>query len=440
MSPPRDRRDVPFAQAQMKAQGMRGAVRLWLAAALAAAGADGRQNRFMSQLDSALPPNAKGCEQIAALLQHCEARAPTWLPPAVSGLFAANCSRQELYLRTCLRAAQAGRLGSNTGAARAPPPTPPSPTAPVLHACHTRVLRPTAHAAPSWESSEDRAVSPPRMSRKQGLTPKVFAREYLATGQPLLVTDAADSWPGATQLCRRRRPPTAPVPLTVASHHGCCGAAMGWDFDRFREAAAELGSVGELRSWNLHVDEARDGPLTLDRYPELLREYPQLYIAWGNRRFKRDSLLQRKHYDYPYFIPAKSRRPGFEWVYIGGQAGPGAVGHIDVLCQCSWAVQIRGSKRWWLQSPQSDGGGEVGGRIYEFVQRPGELLFFCPGWWHKTAIEPPPPPPPGTDPGPAAAGTTANTSLSIHGYIDLCKVWSETPLGHFSTRVVHLLL
>lgn len=72
-------------------------------------------------------------------------------------------------------------------------------------------------------------------------------------------------------------------------------------------------------------------------------------------------------------------------------------------CRCSWALQIRGAKRWWLRSPlvaqkarrkaaaaaaADDGGDDGGGGVaYEFVQQPGEILFFCPGWWHSTYVE-----------------------------------------------------
>ena len=92
-----------------------------LLAACAAASllVDGRQNQFMSQLDEPLPRGAEGCEQLAALLQHCEAPNSMfhrWLPSAASTFFASNCTRQEAYLRTCLHAAVDNRLDGNSRA------------------------------------------------------------------------------------------------------------------------------------------------------------------------------------------------------------------------------------------------------------------------------------------------------------------------------------
>jgi hypothetical protein len=36
--------------------------------------------------------------------------------------------------------------------------------------------------------------------------------------------------------------------------------------------------------------------------------------------------------------------------YLGGEPGPAAVGHIDILCQCSWAMQVS------LRAAGDDGG------------------------------------------------------------------------------------
>ena len=110
-------------------------------------------------------------------------------------------------------------------------------------------------------------VAPPRRSRADGLTAEVFQREYLSKGRPVLITDAADGWP-----------------------------ARAWNYSSFAQAAAALSYPGELSPWNMAIDEADvspSRPLTLARYPALLPRYPNLYIAWTNRRFSDDSLLVR---------------------------------------------------------------------------------------------------------------------------------------------------
>ena len=56
------------------------------------------------------------------------------------------------------------------------------------------------------------------------------------------------------------------------------------------------------------IDDNATHPLTLARYPELLPSYPNLYIAWTNREFNKDSLLARGEYDHPYFIPPSLRQ------------------------------------------------------------------------------------------------------------------------------------
>jgi len=233
---------------------------------------------------------------------------------------------------------------------------------PCASACAAQLARlascvadPSDEIGGSWVHGAER--SPPRRAR---LGQAEFEFDFLARGLPVIVTDAGASW-----------------------------AAAAWSYASFRAAAAGL--RGEVTGWNM----ASPAGLALETYLPLLRANPELYIAWTNKRFRRDSLLARGQYSHPYFLPPHLRRPSFEWVYAGGAAGRGAVGHIDILCQCSWALQIVGRKRWWLRSPLK------GGESYEFVQAPGEMLFFCPGWWHSTAVE------------------SEEGSLSLHAYVDL---------------------
>lgn len=164
----------------------------------------------------------------------------------------------------------------------------------------------------------------------------------------------------------------------------------------------------------------------------------------SNKLFHVGSLLSNKQYNYPYFLPQSLRKPSFEWVYMGAMAGPGAVGHIDILCQCSWALQIQGTKRWWLRSPlleslgtQADKRVGGAGETFEFLQKPGEVFFFCPGWWHSTYVEDI------SDAGVATNPTGESSkrewkkvrnetveSLSLHAYVDLRPVgWSGDNAG-----------
>ena len=326
-----------------------------------------------------LPPE---CTQLHGLLHRCRARVVErgMLGRAAAALGYGGCGGLERKLLACARQyrqsaePQGGEGGQQHGQFGA-----------------------------DWQRSEE-LTPPPRRSRADGLTAAVFHREYLSKGRPVVITDAARGW-----------------------------RALGWDFAAFSKAAAEL-KWAEVQPWNMAMDAEhvnRTAPLTLERYHSLLPEYPHLYIAWSNKLFNVGSLLDQGEYNHPYFLPSALRKPSFEWVYAGAQHGPGAVGHMDVLCQCSWALQIQGTKRWWLRSPLLEGaatGADAGGAgvTYEFLQQPGEVLFFCPGWWHSTYVEEEEGEE-GTEGGgnDGGEGGTDVASLSLHAYVDLRPVGWE---------------
>ena len=87
-------------------------------------------------------------------------------------------------------------------------------------------------------------------------------------------------------------------------------------------------------------------------------------------------------YTAPYFVGEPDVRPGESLFATAANSSVerGTGGHIDQDCSCSWSLQLAGEKFWELQSPLAHG------PRYTTLLQPGDMLFWCGGWWHRTEV------------------------------------------------------
>ena len=79
--------------------------------------------------------------------------------------------------------------------------------------------------------------------------------------------------------------PAATCPLTTPPVVRYYLHRQAWDYTKFVKAAKPI-EWAEVQPWNMAIDPQdvnSSSPLTLQRYHELLPEYPNLYIAWVRR-------------------------------------------------------------------------------------------------------------------------------------------------------------
>jgi hypothetical protein len=130
-------------------------------------------------------------------------------------------------------------------------------------------------------------------------------------------------------------------------------------------------------------------------------ESPYYLTNW---LFYRDHPELRQDYKAPvmfrdYLSPVVSQQDLLTWIYIGGKGSFSSL-HIDVYQTPAWNGLICGTKLWAFYSPLQTalmGEGEVNtfcpdllshpsfaqARPYIIVQKPGDVVYSPPGWWHQ---------------------------------------------------------
>ena len=111
------------------------------------------------------PRLPKACVQAAGLVQRCHDQERNWF--VAMGLKTSACAEADQNLVNCVQLY----------------PEEADPTGELAGRGH----------GSDWERSAVESP-PPRRSRADGLTAKEFHEKYISTGQPVIVTDAADSW------------------------------------------------------------------------------------------------------------------------------------------------------------------------------------------------------------------------------------------------------
>lgn len=124
-----------------------------------------------------LPPE---CAQVYGLLERCRARVAgrNVVQRAFNALGYGGCAGLEAKVMSCARHFRDGALDAE----------------PQTDHSHGQF-------SSDWARSElEQLRAPPRRSRKDGLTPEIFHKEYLAKGRPVIITDAAEDWPALVSL------------------------------------------------------------------------------------------------------------------------------------------------------------------------------------------------------------------------------------------------
>nr|XP_026689577.1 uncharacterized protein LOC100186342 isoform X3 [Ciona intestinalis] len=107
------------------------------------------------------------------------------------------------------------------------------------------------------------------------------------------------------------------------------------------------------------------------------------YVGWINCEGKSANQL-RKHYQRPYFLSPELDHSKLDWVFMG-MPGRGASLHVDFVQSSIWQAQLRGHKKWTLESPPECFGTCV--RRLEVTVDPGDIIVLDGNsWFHQTEI------------------------------------------------------
>ncbi|CAM9578770.1 unnamed protein product [Ectocarpus sp. 12 AP-2014] len=234
------------------------------------------------------------------------------------------------------------------------------------HHCATTAIR------PEW-------VRRNTVDRRAGLSPEEFRRLYEEPNKPVVLTDAAASWPALEKWTRSR---LSAARGDLRLHAGGLEFALK-DYLRYaRESKDEL---------PLYVFDKR----FVDKCPDLGREYdvPGVFA------------------DDLFSVLGEERRPDHRWL-IAGPARSGSSFHVDPNCTSAWNATVSGRKKWIMFPPgetppgvhPSEDGLDLAAPVsitewflnfYEECHAPGrrvrplecvvsagEVVFVPMGWWH----------------------------------------------------------
>ena len=208
-----------------------------------------------------------------------------------------------------------------------------------------------ASAASATSSNEPVYAAVARRSRADGLTPESFRATYLSSETPVVITDAVQpEWPIAQWKS------VADVEASLVGS-GCApsGAFL----------------AGGVPSATMQISEAG----------AVLQDDPSALVVVGDVCPGQSSATHGL-YERPYFDSSPSELPTSETLFVTSPNTShrrGAEGHVDTECGCSWSLQLAGTKVWELRSPLRQG------QFYRTVVHPGEAIFWCSGWWHRTS-------------------------------------------------------
>ncbi len=245
-------------------------------------------------------------------------------------------------------------------------------------------------AAIDFQTRQEPPFEPPRLSN---VTTEQFAK-FSQAGWPIIVTDVSRGWPMLNWTCESigKRFPSRRMRAEYTAETGA----------PFPDINDQL--LGEVEKWtSMNLSSGVYDSLFAESAPQ----YAPFY--WGVKdsaeHGEAELLTQIGSLTrVPYCMePAAQREMEITPEFWFSVPGAGAKAHMDPHCESSLSVQLSGTKLWRLSPiPDIAGSNFVDGFLYtqsfvdryfrgvawkpmfEFKLKPGEGLFFPPGFIHET--------------------------------------------------------